>query len=160
MTTVAANLECMAADTRVSVEGSAHYNATKLFRVGDSIFGTAGDGMMCLVMVEWLGTKKRDRKELYANWTEHTERGACWILELNPRGLFLWDGWGVPESLLMSRYAIGSGQVAALKGMDKGESPEDAVKSAPDYDQYSGAPIQVEWLTPPELQTLKPRKRK
>jgi hypothetical protein len=151
MTTIAANLECMAADTRVSIDGSAHYHTTKLFRVGDSIFGTAGDGMMCLVMIDWLRGKDRKRSTLYANWTEHTERSACWLLELNPKGLFVWDGWGIPEPLIDKRYAIGSGQVAALRGMDLGQSPEDAVKAAPDYDQYSGAPVQVEWLLPPEL---------
>jgi hypothetical protein len=155
MTTIACNRECMAADTRVSIDGAAFYNSPKLFRVGDSIFGTAGDGMMCLVMIEWLKTK-RVRKELYENWTEHTERSACWILELSPEGIFVWDGWGMREPLLNQRYAIGSGQVAALKGMDMGQSPEDAVKQAPDYDQYSGAPIQVEYLLPPELK----RKRK
>jgi hypothetical protein len=112
---------------------------------------------MCLVMIDWLRGKKRDRKELYANWTEHTERGDCWLLELNPRGLFLWDGWGIAEPILNKRYAIGSGQQPALRGMDLGQSPEDAVKAAPDYDQYSGAPIQVEYLLPPEL--VKRRKR-
>lgn len=159
MTTIAANLECMAADTRVSVDGSAPYSATKLFRIGDSIFGTAGDGMMCLVMIEWLRTSQRSRFQLYKNWSENTERGDCWLLELSPRGLFLWDGWGVPEKILNKRYAIGSGQLAALKGMDKGESPEEAVKAAPDYDQYSGAPIQVEYLLPPELRGKGRRKR-
>lgn len=150
MTTIAANLECMAADTRVSVEGCTHYHSTKLFRIGESIFGTAGDGMMCLVMVDWL-KGPRNRKKLYENWTEHTERSSCWLLELNPTGLFVWDGWGIPEKLMDKRYAIGSGQVAALRGMDLGQSPEDAVKAAPDYDQYSGAPIQVEYLLPREL---------
>jgi hypothetical protein len=32
------------------------------------------------------------------------------------------------------------------------------VTSATQYDQYSGEPIQVEWLLPPELKTRK-RKR-
>ena len=157
MTTIAANLECMAADTRVSFESAPHYSATKIFRVGESLFGTAGDGFMCLVMIEWLKTN-RNRQNLYKQWADY-ERDSIAILELNPRGLFLWDGWGVPEHLLgMKRYAVGSGAQAALKGMDSSESPESAVKSATDYDQYSGAPVQVEYLLPPEL-ARKRRKR-
>lgn len=138
----------MAADTRVST-GGAHYHAGKIFRIGDSLFGTAGDGDMGLVMVKWL-EGPRSRQALYKQWADY-DRNEVWLIELNPRGLFLWTGWGIPETILDKRFAIGSGQLAALKGMDKGESPEDAVRSAIDYDQYSGAPVQVEWLLPPEL---------
>lgn len=152
MTTIVANLECMAADTRVSVDGAPHYHSTKIFRIGDSLFGTAGDGMMCLVMVEWLqSSPKRNRQALYKNWTDNTERSACWLLELSPEGLFRWDGWGVREKLNDKRYAIGSGAQAALRAVDDGHTPEDAVKGATNYDQYSGAPVQVEYLLPPEL---------
>lgn len=158
MTTIAANRECMAADTRVSIEGSAFYHAPKIFRVGKSLFGTAGDGMMCLIMVEWLQTKERKRSVLYEHWTEHTERAACWLLELSPEGLFVWDGWGVREALFDDRYAIGSGQLPALRGMDLGQSPEDAVRASCKYDQYSGADVQVEWLVPAELQVKKKRR--
>ena len=148
MTTIVANHEGMAADTRVSVDGSAYYHANKLFRIGHSIFGTAGDGMMCLVMVEWLKTAQRNRHQLYKHWTENTERSACWLLELNPSGLYIWDGWGVPERINDKRYAIGSGQLAAIAALDSGSSLEDSVKIAARYDQYSGPPIQVEYLKP------------
>lgn len=146
MTTIVANLEGMAADTRVSIEGSAFYHSNKIFRIGNSLFGTAGDGMMCLVMIDWLKTTQRSRHALYKNWTENTERSACWLLELNPTGLYTWDGWGVPEKLNEKRYAIGSGQIAAMARVDEGATLEDAVKAATRYDQYSGLPIQVEYL--------------
>lgn len=157
MTTIAANLECMAADTRVSFESAPFYSATKIFRVGESLFGTSGDGMMCLVMVEWLKTT-RNRMNLYKQWADY-ERDAIAVLELSPKGLFLWDGWGVPEKILSDRYAIGSGAQAAIKGLDRKESPEEAVKGALEYDQYTGAPIQVEYLLPPELARKTRRKR-
>jgi len=146
MTTVVANLEGMAADTRVSVDGSAFYHANKIFRIGNSLFGTAGDGMMCLVMLEWLRSSQRSRHALYRHWTENTERSACWLLELSPGGLFIWDGWGCPEKINEKRYAIGSGQLPALTKLDDGGSLEDAVRAGAKYDQYSGLPIQVEWL--------------
>lgn len=157
MTTIAANLECMAADTRVTEDGCAPFPATKIFRVGQSLFGSAGHGDMCLVMIEWLKTS-RNRMALYKQWGDY-DRDQIALLELNPKGLFRWTGWGIPEQVIgVKHYAIGSGQVAALKGMDKGESPEEAVRGAVNYDIYTGNPIQVEYLLPPEL-TRRKRKR-
>lgn len=147
----------MAADTRVSFETAPHYSANKIFRVGESLFGTAGDGFMCLVMVEWLKTA-RNRMNLYKQWNDY-ERDAIALLELNPRGLFLWDGWGVPEKIHGSRFAIGSGAQAAMRALDTGSTPEEAVKGAADYDIYTAAPVQVEYLLPPEL-ARKGRKRR
>ena len=156
MTTIACNRECMAADTRVST-GGAHYHANKIFRLGSSLFGTAGDGDMGLVMIDWLRTA-RNRQTLYKQWADY-DRNEVWLIELNPGGICLWTGWGVQERINDKRYAIGTGQLAALKGMDKDETPEEAVRGAIDYDQYSGAPVQVEYLLPPELARKVRRKR-
>lgn len=157
MTTIAVDREsgCMAADTRVST-GGAHYHANKIFRVGTSLFGTAGDGDMGLVMIDWLKTA-RNRQALYRQWSDY-ERSDVWLIELNPGGICLWTGWGVQERINDARYAIGTGQLAALKGLDKGETPEEAVRGAIQYDQYTGEPLQVEYLLPPEL-ARKRRKR-
>lgn len=157
MTTIAANLECMSADTRVSCETGQHYPATKIFRVGESLFGTAGHSMMCLIMIDWLKTN-RNRQRLYKEWSEENYyREEVWLLELNPRGLFLWDGWGVPEPILTDRMAIGSGAKSALAALTLGSTPENAVKIAAGIDIYTNPPIQTEWLLPKELQ---PKKRK
>lgn len=147
MTTIVATLDTMAADTRVSADGAAYYHANKIFRIGHSLFGTAGHGTMCLVMVEWLKTPARNRDRLYKQWGDY-ERSEIWLLELNPSGLYLWDGWGVAEKLNEKRYAIGSVQQAALRALDTGASPDEAVKAGVDYDQYSGVPIQIEYLNP------------
>ncbi len=155
MTTIACNRECMAADTRVST-GGAHYHANKIFRIGSSLFGTAGDGDMGLVMIEWLRTA-RNRQALYRQWADY-ERNDVWLIELNPGGICLWTGWGIQERINESRFAIGSGQLAALAALDSGANPEDAVRGAVRYDQYTGEPLQVEYLLPPELQKRK-RKR-
>jgi ATP-dependent protease HslVU (ClpYQ) peptidase subunit len=107
-------------------------------------------------MVDWLKTA-RNRQNLYKQWADY-ERSEVWLIELNPAGIFLWTGWGVPEKLNETRYAIGTGQLAALSALDSGETPEQAVKVAARYDQYSGEPLQVEYLLPPEL--TKTRKRR
>lgn len=150
MTTIVANLEGMAADTRVSAEGCPFYHSDKIFRIGDSLFGTAGDGMMGLLMIDWLRKGAKNRQALYKLWADY-ERSAFWILELNPQGLFLWDGWAIPEKLNDKRYAIGSGAGPALAALDGGSTLEDAVRCAANLDQYSGQPIHVEYLLPPEL---------
>jgi len=154
MTTIACNRECMAADTRVST-GGAHYHANKIFRIGVSLFGTAGDGDMGLVMIDWLKTA-RNKQQLYKLLGDY-ERSEVWLIELNPGGIHLWTGWGVAERLNEDRYAIGTGQLAALQAMDAGASPEDAVRGATRYDQYTGEPLQVEWLLPPELKRKRRR---
>ena len=156
MTTIACNRECMAADTRVST-GGAHYHANKIFRIGCSLFGTAGDGSMGLVMVDWLKTT-RNRQRLYKDFADY-ERDEVWLIELNPGGIYLWTGWGLPEKINDQRYAIGSGQLSALTELDSGGTPEAAVSAALHYDQYSGAPLQVEYLLPPELKTRKRKPR-
>lgn len=146
MTTIVANLEGMAADTRVSEEGAPFYQATKIFRIGNSLFGTAGHGDMCLVMVEWLKTAQRSRMALYKQWADY-DRDQLVLLELRlPGELYRWTGWGLPERILSERWAVGSGATAALTALDHGADLEEAVKAATEYDQYSGAPIQVEML--------------
>ena len=149
----------MAADRRVTNPG-AYYPADKIFRIGHSLFGTAGDGFMSLVMIEWLKSNQRtSRHALYRNWNENTDKDEVWLLELNPHGIFLWNGWGVPEKIHLKRYAIGSGQMSALRAVDMGASLEDAVKGSGEYDEASGCGVQVEYLLPPELQPKKKRKR-
>ena len=71
MTTIVCNLECMAADSRVSAEGAPFYHSDKIFRIGDSLFGTAGDGMMGLLMIDWLRGPRKNRLALYKLWDDN-----------------------------------------------------------------------------------------
>lgn len=145
MTTIAANRECMAADTRVSDENTGlSYPAAKIFRIRKSLFGTAGHGSICLVMVEWLRTS-RNRESLYKQLGPD-QRDQIRLLELNPDGLFVWDGWGLPEKVLLDCYAIGSGAKAARALLAKGAEPKDAVDTAGELDFYTAPPVHVEYL--------------
>src|SRR5688572_12514865 len=154
MTTIVANLEGMAADMRVSEEGAPHYPADKIFRVGNSLFGTAGHGFMCLVMVDWLKTAQRSRMSLYKQLGDY-DRDQFTLLELRvPGELYLWNGWGVPERVRANRWAVGSGAFAALSAYDKGASLKEAVEAGIQLDQYSGGTIHVVPLK------LESRKRK
>jgi hypothetical protein len=148
MTTIVANLECMAADTRVVNEGPI-YNANKIFRVGESLCGTAGDAFASLAFLDWFGGKRNIQalRKLF----EHEDKASFVILELNPQGLFLWNGWGFSEALHNKSYAIGSGSMSAMNSMLRNESPEEAVRSTFPLDENTGGAVQIEYLLPPEL---------
>ena len=155
MTTIAANLECMAADQRVT-SGGPLCHTKKLHRIGKSVFGFAGDVMLALIMVRWLNGK-RDPLQLYKLIPE-AHRDAVDLLELSPEGLAFWNGWGVRMPLLDGCYAIGSGAMPALTAMKMNLPPDQAVLQSPPLDECSGflTEPEVEYLLPPELS----RKRK
>ena len=159
MTTIVAStaLGGMAADTRVATSGS-YYPARKLFRIGESIFGTAGHGDMCLAFIHWVQTPKRDPIKLHELIGKEYEREDISIIELNPSGIFMWSGWGFPEEVLRESHAIGTGGMAALEAIRCGKTLEDSVTAAMGHDEYTGCDIQVEYLLPPEL--LPKRKRR
>lgn len=145
MTTIVCNANCMAADTRVTGD-AAFYHADKIFRVGHSLFGTAGDGDASLVMIEWLRTAQRNRRQLYGNWPDQFDRYEVCLLEINPSGIYRWSGWGIGEKVNDRFSAIGTGQLAALQVLHDGGTPEDAVRAATRFDEATGPPIQVEYL--------------
>ena len=161
MTTIVANLECMAADQRCTDDAGPLCHVKKIHRVGDSLFGLAGDAFIGLVIIEWLGTK-RNRLQLYKMFGDEAIewRYETSLLELSPAGLAVWNGWGLRMPILDPTYGIGTGADAALTAMDKGCSPEDAIRSVR-RDPYSGlfSEPQVEYLLPPELARKVRRKR-
>jgi hypothetical protein len=157
MTTIVCNLEGMAADTRVTGP-LAYYPATKIFRIRDSLFGTAGHGDMCLAFIHWAKAVKRDPLKLHELIGKEYDRDDISILELNPTGIYKWSGWGFPEKVLADTAGVGSGHQAALAVLRAGKTPEEAIRIAMDHDEYTGCDVQVEYLLPPEL--LPKRKRK
>ena len=158
MTTVAFNRECIAADTRV-VTGGPFYHADKLFRVGNSILGTVGDGFACLGFLAWFRSATRNPGQLHKMFAEH-DRDSIIVAEINPGGIYLWNGWGFAEKINDPYYAIGSGAMAALEAMRDGKNPEEAVRRAIAHDENTGSPVQVEYLLPPELAPKRKRRGK
>lgn len=147
MTTLAFNRECMAGDTRV-VTGASFYHSDKIYRIGNSLVGTAGNAHACLAFLAWFQSPRRNPVELQKQFGENHDRGDIWIAEINPGGIYLWDGWGYAERLNDPYYAIGSGAMAALEAMRQGMNPEEAVRRAITHDENTGSPIQVEFLLP------------
>lgn len=149
MTTVAASLECIAADQRMT-SGNAPARIRKLRRVKDSVYGCAGDVDAAFIFFEWLETVKPDRLRLYRQIPEDY-RSAFEVLEISPSGLALWNGWGIRIPLLDKFYAIGSGSQSAMQALKRGMSPEEAVAETFTLDECSGGTVETEYLLPPEL---------
>ena len=145
----------MAADTRV-VTGGSYYHATKVFRVGDHLWGTAGAAFPCLAVIEWLRSPKRNPAVLHRAFADQ-DRDDVLLVGLGPQGICLLNGWGMFEAVLDDSIAIGSGGTAALEAMRSGASAEEAVKRAMSHDECTGGHVQVEYLLPPELL---PKRRK
>lgn len=152
MTTIVANLECMAADQRCT-GGGPICHVQKLHRIGHSIFGIAGDAVIGVIIIEWL-RGRRNPLQLYRLVPE-SHRTDVDILELSPEGLAYWNGWGVRMPLLDASFAIGSGALPALQALRLGKSPEEAVALVPPLDECSGvlSSVAVEKL-------IKPRRKR
>lgn len=155
MTTIAANLECIAADQRMT-SGNAPARIHKIRRIKDSLYAGAGNVSLAVVFLDWLAAPKQDPMRLYRMIPEDC-RHEFEVLELSPDGLALWDGWGVRVPLLDKFYAIGSGGLSAMQAMKRGLSPEESVSETFSIDECSGGTVETEYLLPPELRTKRKR---
>lgn len=158
MTTICVDVKngVMAADRRVTGPLS-FYHADKIFRVGHSLFGTAGAGMQCLAFIEWV-KGRRNPLQLHKLMGDYDREGIM-VLELNPFGCFIWDGWGFPERILDPYVAVGTGGQAALEALRHGVSAEEAVKRAMTHDECTGGEVQVCYLDEPQIKPKRTRKK-
>jgi hypothetical protein len=144
MTTIAANLECMAADSRRV--GDVISSIRKIRRYGNRIFGCAGDQACITTFWGWADGGFNMRKQ------PTLPEGAFDVLELNEDGLWAWDRSLCRYLLDDKCEAIGSGAMSAKTAMLLGKTPEEAVEVAKDLDECTGGQVHVERLLPPELQ--------
>jgi len=134
MTTIAADLETMAADSKCVLDGVS-FQTPKIFRKRGVLIGTAGDSGPGNKFIEWYGSKRK-RPTLEAD--DEFE-----ALVLTPKGLVYYgkDFEAVP--ITDGEFAIGSGSVAALTAMRVyGASPEEAVEAACQVDEGTEGPVQ------------------
>jgi 20S proteasome, alpha and beta subunits len=140
----------MAADTRMTEDGAPYGNIDKIYRVGNSILGICGDAMMARYFIEWFKSPKRNPRTLHSAIDEREYFSVFSVIELNPGGIQLWDGWGVPLRIRDKFFAIGSGAPAALSYMKlhrkQRNAPIAAVRASMGVDQYSGGEVVYEKL--------------
>jgi hypothetical protein len=143
MTTIAASLECMAADSRRI--GDVISSIRKIRRYGNRIFGCAGDQACITAFWAWadLDFSPREQPTLPDGFFD--------VLELNEDGLWAWDRSLCPYLIDDAFEAIGSGAMSAKTAMLLGKSPEEAVEVAKSLDECTGGRVHVEYLLPPEL---------
>lgn len=134
MTTIACNLEQMAADSAV-VMGDTRALCCKVSRIKDALVGYAGDSALGEKFLHWLrngGDKPAMDKD-----------AEFCALVLTKAGIHHYE-YDCEATLLKNEFwAIGTGGLHALTAMNLGCSPEGAVEQAIAFDINSAGPVDV-----------------
>lgn len=139
MTTIVANRIAMAADTRAT-GGGPMMNMQKVFPVGHTLVGIAGEAFAAMAFIDWLLHPKKKAPDF-------KEDKDCFIaIQLAPNGLFIWNGWLVPIALKDETYAIGSGSSAALSRLRSGGTLQEAIEAAYGLDEGTGGHVEIHTL--------------
>lgn len=136
MTTVAANLDMIAADSNVSDGSDAFRVLTKIFPIKGGYAGYAGDVDVAMRIIEWLQNQRRKRPEF-------DEEAQANILILDQDGLAYIDTGMRIMRLRETEYAVGTGAQAARAAMLCGSDPRRAVEIACRIDPNSRTPINI-----------------
>lgn len=115
------------------------YSTDKIFKIGDSIVGVAGEVALTCAFLSWF-RRECPAGEMMGVDDEEAGFGA---LVLNSRGLFYYSNCCDPDRIHDPFYAIGSGGNAAIAAMMCGKSPHDAVRIASKIDPSTGGAIKV-----------------
>jgi hypothetical protein len=151
MTTIAANRKSMSGDSRVSGGGPIYY-ADKIFRIGDSIVGVAGDAKHTTKFLAWFRTECPPTDEKL----ELGETDSFCALVLNSRGLFYYFDLCEPDHLHNKFYAVGSGSLSAMADMRAGKTTEQAVRGAMEFDEQTGGRVKTLTLGPTKRKLSRP----
>jgi ATP-dependent protease HslVU (ClpYQ) peptidase subunit len=113
VTTIAATVDMMAADTQVTAGETVIYHTHKIYRVGDTILGPVGHTEACQRFLDW--------------WERGRPRGLLLripkrldfeALALNAQGLWAYAHSGPPDQIIEGYTAIGSGEDHARAALD------------------------------------------
>lgn len=129
MTTCIATRIGIWSDTKCSY--SEHFRTRKLFKIGDSLFGGAGD---LENYIRFIRARKTNTEPKFT-------KDEIDVIELNKEGLFLWGRGLVPIEILDEYYVTGSGSAYALGALDMGATPVEAIKIAAKYDHMTNSDV-------------------
>lgn len=139
MTTVAANIDCMAADS-FTTDGM---QIEKIIQLPTMLIGFCGDAYFAQMLADWVIEGERGPCPPWdINFAEEGDRAyETELLILDKNGLYSMDGRGKRIRITGPYAAIGSGSAVALGAMYFGHSPSDAVAAACVHDSHTKAPI-------------------
>lgn len=143
----------MAGDSRVSGGGAIYYT-DKIFRIGESLVGVAGEAKATTKFLAWFRTECPPTDERLA--ADDDGEVDFLGLVLNSRGLFLYTDLCEPDHLHNKFYAIGTGGMAAMAAMKHGLSPEKAVREAMEFDEKTGGKVKTLTLSPSKRKIARP----
>lgn len=156
MTTIVFRDGIIAADNQVTSEGGTRLGTrAKLLRIGDGVFGFAGD----VNAVERASTylralygQSRGFAALFGHIPHRPDlpEGSVTVIEVSRRGVRMYGASLFPEPIAGPYFAIGSGRDFALGALAMGATAAEAVRAAIQFDVYSGGPIQALSLVPCE----------
>ena len=132
MTTIAANHQMMACDSKVVDGGIVTSVKTKIYKINGDIIGFAGSLSEGMAFVAWYKDQEKDKPPI-----DDTS-----ILLLRSDGLYTMESnfTLLPETTY-GFYAIGSGSHIAMGAMMAGADPYEAVKIAAKLDNDSGGRV-------------------
>lgn len=134
----------MAADTQETVNDVPR-RCIKLYKVGKTIIGTAGDSYTGMMFVDWWkgGAKPKDKPDL-TNLDSEEEDFECLVWTegklYSVTRLFQMVEINLDDH---PYYAIGSGSGVAYGALAMGAKAKEAVEIACDYDIHCGLPIET-----------------
>ena len=138
MTCIVATLEAMAADRFVTY-GPSYTGDTKIWTAKGSIWGAAGETSCILAFKAWtLGKRKRPQIE-----KEEDDSTRIEVLQLSPKGLYLWINDSAGDAIKEHFYAIGSGGGYAIGALSMGASLEQAIEVAAKWDSNTRLPFDM-----------------
>ena len=137
MTTIVANLECMAADRFVSYAPS-YKGDLKIWTAKGSVWGAAGDAEHCIRFQSW--TKGRGARPRVKE-PDDPEGARFEALQLSPKGLFLYINDSPPDAVKEPYYAIGSGSGYAIGALSMGATLEQSIEVAAKWDSGTRGPF-------------------
>ena len=137
MTTIAANLKEMAADSCLSWDAEFMLVADKIVVIDHQIVGCAGDEVEIQKFLKWF---RNQTPELPEFDTDKDAEGFT-ALVLNEKGLFVYGGTCAANKIIEPHAAIGTGGMVARTELHRGKSPRVAVETACIYDKNSKLPV-------------------
>jgi len=125
ITTIAANKTCMACDSGVICDETFFQGRPKVFTIGESLVGAAGEVTAINKFLRWMEAGGDDSKR-----PKFSKDETLRALILNPTGLFQCEDGLEFDQVFSPYFAIGSGEQIALTAMDCGKDPAGAVEAA------------------------------